>query len=147
MVSIPKPHAKHSLTLIATPTRRVHVDLRDHIAPLALLDCCRPLQYSRPSYRSSLREDVGSFSADIPHQESSPVENLTSFTNHPPNAFVRAFFEGQEWTLKHLLTGSLWRVSEFWKNKVNSHRAMLKNYVDSLITKAIATKKGRPDRI
>lgn len=126
-------HANDTISLMKSRMAEGHaVDFQDAVGRFTL-DSATEFLFGK---------DVGSLSAGIPYPASSGVTDPASFTNHPSNSFVRAFFEGQEGTVKRFQLGPLWRLSEFWKDVVISSRATINDYVDPMIAEAIAAKKS-----
>jgi hypothetical protein len=67
-------------------------------------------------------KDVGSLGANLPYPAGSPLAQDPSILDHPSNAFVRAFMQGQNATAYRARFGWHWPLKEFWSDKVLPHR-------------------------
>lgn len=86
-------------------------------------------------------KDVSSLGAGLPYPQSSGISNSDSYLDHPSNKFVQAFLEGQEQLFHRGRLGSLWRLAEFWKDKIIPLREAINEFVDPIISEAIERKR------
>ncbi|KAF9526730.1 cytochrome P450 [Crepidotus variabilis] len=84
--------------------------------------------------------DVQSLSAGLPYPEAVSHLNTAEFLNHPSNAFVDAFAEGQQRTSWRTRRGPIWPLMEFWKDDVQPFRKIVEGYIEPLLHKAIKKK-------
>ncbi|KAJ7165579.1 cytochrome P450 [Mycena crocata] len=85
-------------------------------------------------------KSVESLSAGLAYPESSSQKNPASFSNHPSNAFVNAFLEGQRHHVGRSRFGAKWALNEFWHDKVKPHREIMDQFIEPIINDALAKK-------
>jgi len=82
--------------------------------------------------------DVRTLSAGLCYPASSPLANSPAFVTHPSNTFANAFTTGQQLTLLRTRYGPTWPLLEFWKNKVKPHRKVVDEFIQPILTEALA---------
>ncbi|KAJ7047927.1 cytochrome P450 monooxygenase pc-2 [Mycena alexandri] len=85
-------------------------------------------------------KSVDSLSAGLAYPESASGLTPSSFRNHPSNAFVHAFIEGQRVHVDRSRFGSKWRLNEFWKDLVTPHREVIDQFIEPILNDALAKK-------
>jgi len=86
--------------------------------------------------------DIRTLSAGLPYPASSPLARSDPFVNHPSNKFASAFMAGQYFVNLRTRYGSSWPMAEFWKDKVKSHRKIIDEYIEPILTEALANRVG-----
>jgi hypothetical protein len=82
--------------------------------------------------------DVRTLSAGLRYPVSSPLANSPAFVNHPSNTFVNAFSTGQHLSALRTRYGPTWPVMEFWKDKIKPHRKVVNEFIQPILTEALA---------
>jgi hypothetical protein len=82
--------------------------------------------------------DVGTLSAGLPYPASSPLANADAFINHPSTKFTSAFEAGQYRSGYRSGYGVIWPLAEFWKSKVKPHRKIVDQFIEPVLTEALA---------
>ncbi|KAF9523245.1 cytochrome P450 monooxygenase pc-3 [Crepidotus variabilis] len=102
--------------------------------------------------------DVESLAARIPYPSSPPLPHLDKLNqlntpelvseDHPSNAFVDAFAEGQEKSVRRMRVGDIWPVSgeDFWRDGVQPLRKVVEKYIEPMVVKALERKKRAGDQ-
>ncbi|KAK0502022.1 cytochrome P450 monooxygenase pc-3 [Armillaria luteobubalina] len=85
-------------------------------------------------------KDVNSVAAGLPYPAGSPKAGSLHFINHPSNSFVRAFAEAQEQTSMRTQKGPSWPLSELWADKVQPFRDVINDFVQPMLSEALARK-------
>ncbi|KAJ7755156.1 cytochrome P450 monooxygenase pc-3 [Mycena metata] len=85
-------------------------------------------------------KSVDSLSAGLAYPESAAGMTSASFLNHPSNAFVHAFIEGQRVHVDRSRFGSKWRLNEFWSDLVTPHRQVIDQFIEPILNDALAKK-------
>lgn len=78
--------------------------------------------------------------AGLEYPASSGIPNPPSFDNHPSNAFVKAFAEGQKAVSRRNRLSPLWRLEEPWMDAVSPYREEVNKYIDPIIKEGLAQK-------
>lgn len=89
-----------------------------------------------------LGQDVCSLSAGLVYPPSSPFSKDSNILHHPANQFARAFHEAQVCTVPRNIFGLLWRVREFWEDKVKKHMKVCYGFIDPILKEALEKKNG-----
>ncbi|KAL1747391.1 cytochrome P450 [Schizophyllum fasciatum] len=97
--------------------------------------------------------DVGSAGAGLAYPPGAPEARSPQFLSHPSNRFVEAFAEGQNlMALRSRVGGSIWRLYEFWQDKIKPNRDVVDEFVSSILKDAafakqdIEAKTGAPTK-
>ncbi|KAJ7062674.1 cytochrome P450 monooxygenase pc-3 [Mycena amicta] len=71
--------------------------------------------------------------------------HLTSpeFLDHPSNAFVTSFIEGQRLNIDRMRFGSRWQLGEFWKDLIHPHREVMDSFIEPIVQRALNEKARR----
>ncbi|KAF8893050.1 cytochrome P450 [Infundibulicybe gibba] len=85
--------------------------------------------------------DVCSLSAGLPYPETASNKNSPWHLNHPSHGFVESFMAGQTKLAIRFGFGLNWPLFEFWKDNIKPHRAVVDNFVEPLLAKAIERKE------
>lgn len=83
-------------------------------------------------------KDVRTLSAGLLYPPSSPLANAPMSLNHPSNVFVDAFMTGQHLTALRGRNGPTWPLMEFWKDKVKPCRKVVNEFIEPILTEALA---------
>ncbi|KAG1731772.1 cytochrome P450 [Suillus lakei] len=89
-----------------------------------------------------LGKDVCSLSAGLIYPPSSPLSKDPAVLHHPANQFAHAFHEAQVFTIPRGTIGAVWRVLEFWEDKVKKHMKVCHSFIDPILTEALEKKKA-----
>lgn len=87
-----------------------------------------------------LGQDVCSLSAGLVYPPSSPFSKDLNIFHHPANQFAHAFHEAQVCTAPRSSFGLLWRVREFWEDKVKKHMKVCYGFIDPILKEALEKK-------
>jgi hypothetical protein len=84
--------------------------------------------------------DICSLSAGLNYPPSSPVQ---SSEDHPANKFVDAFMTAQSVISKRSRLFGVWRLMEFWMDKITEPMSVIERALDPIIENAIKKKGER----
>ncbi|KAF8893051.1 cytochrome P450 [Infundibulicybe gibba] len=85
--------------------------------------------------------DVCSLSAGLPYPETASDKNPSSHLDHPSHRFVKSFMAGQIKLATRFGFGLDWPLFEFWKDGIKPHRAVIDDFVEPLLAKALERKE------
>ncbi|KAI6099109.1 cytochrome P450 [Pisolithus sp. B1] len=63
-------------------------------------------------------KSVGSLSAGLVYPKHSPPGQNEEYVNHPSNLFARAISEAQSQAMLRSSFGTIWRLAEFWRDRI-----------------------------
>ncbi|KAG2003619.1 cytochrome p450 [Coprinopsis cinerea AmutBmut pab1-1] len=81
--------------------------------------------------------ELGSLSAGVPYPPNSGLPNPTSFTLHPSNTFVNAFFNGLNEVAMRSVIGEEWPLREFSKDLVKPYRDIVDQIIEPMVDAAL----------
>ncbi|KAF8075954.1 cytochrome P450 monooxygenase pc-3 [Lyophyllum atratum] len=87
-------------------------------------------------------KDVQSLSAALPYPHYSPLSRSPASASHPANIFSKAFDEVQRMIAFRSRWGAAWPLREFWKDKVQEKMGPIYDFIDPILTEAVARKKA-----
>ncbi|KAJ3576017.1 hypothetical protein NP233_g717 [Leucocoprinus birnbaumii] len=88
------------------------------------------------------KSDVRSLDAPLPYPANARVKQ-PSFDDYPSTAFVKSFATAQEMMASRFQVGTSWPLLEFWKDKIQTHREIIDQFVQPFLEKGLKEKKGR----
>src|SRR6267154_1498967 len=89
-----------------------------------------------------LGKDVCSLSAGLTYPPSSPLSKDPAILHHPANRFAHAFHEAQVVTMPRGNFGALWRMAEFWEDRVEKSMKVCYEFIDPVLKEALEKKKA-----
>ncbi|KAF5387696.1 hypothetical protein D9615_000007 [Tricholomella constricta] len=87
-------------------------------------------------------QDVQSLAAGLPYPHYSPLSQSSTSANHPANVFSRAFDEAQRTIAFRSRWGAAWPLTEFWQDKVQAKMGPIYDFINPILTEAVARKKA-----
>ncbi|KAI6040639.1 cytochrome P450 [Pisolithus marmoratus] len=85
-------------------------------------------------------KSVGSLSAGLLYPEDSLPGQNKEYTNHPSNVFARAFAEAQSQVALRGRFGSIWRLAEFWSDRIQKKMVVCYRFIDPILKEALEMK-------
>ncbi|KAG6874015.1 hypothetical protein C0995_007972 [Termitomyces sp. Mi166 len=87
-------------------------------------------------------KDVQSLGAGLPYPHYSPLSRSTASGSHPANIFSKAFDEAQRQLALRARFGAAWPLAEFWKDKVAEKMGPIFDFINPILTAAVARNKA-----
>ncbi|KAG5719961.1 Cytochrome P450 52A3 [Termitomyces sp. T112] len=87
-------------------------------------------------------KDVQSLGAGLPYPHYSSLSRSTFSERHPANIFSKAFDEAQRHLALRSRFGAVWPLSEFWKDKVAEKMGPIFEFINPILTAAVARNKA-----
>lgn len=84
-------------------------------------------------------QDVKSLSGELPYP--STYKGYTPPHDHPSDKFTSAFNRAQEYVYPRGFFGKVWRLAEFWEDRVTAQMAITNQFIDPLIHVALQKKR------
>jgi hypothetical protein len=85
---------------------------------------------------------VCSLSAGLVYPPSTHLSKDSAIRHHPANQFARAIHEAQICTASRGIFGSLWRIAEFWEDKVKKQMKVCYRFIDPILKQALEKNNG-----
>ncbi|KAL0948999.1 hypothetical protein HGRIS_009098 [Hohenbuehelia grisea] len=87
-------------------------------------------------------QNVHSLAAGLPYPYTAPESRDQAYTQHPANVFARAFAEAQLMAALRGRYGASWPLNEPWRLKTAPHMRIVRNFIDPIVTEAIAKRRA-----
>ncbi|KAI6140941.1 cytochrome P450 [Pisolithus thermaeus] len=87
-------------------------------------------------------KSAGSLSAGLVYPKNSLPGQNEEYVNHPSNVFTRAFLEAQSQTMWRSSLGPIWRLAEFWSDRVQKDMEVCHRFIDPILRDALEMKKS-----
>ncbi|KAI6099111.1 cytochrome P450 [Pisolithus sp. B1] len=85
---------------------------------------------------------VGSLSAGLIYPKNSLPGQNEEHTNHPSNVFSRAFSEAQAQVMRRSSFGTIWRIAEFWNDRIEKDMEVCHGFIDPILKDALEMKRS-----
>ncbi|KAI6099102.1 cytochrome P450 [Pisolithus sp. B1] len=87
-------------------------------------------------------KSVGSLSAGLTYSKNSLPGKNEEHTNHASNVFARAFSEAQSRVMLRSSFGTIWRLDEFWRDRIQKDMEVCHAFIDPILKDALETKRS-----
>ncbi|KAI6033797.1 cytochrome P450 [Pisolithus microcarpus] len=85
---------------------------------------------------------VGSLSAGLIYPKNSLPGQNEEHANHPSNLFARAFSEAQSRSMLRSSIGTIWRLAEFWSDRIQKDMEVCHRFIDPILKDALEMKRS-----
>ncbi|KAI6122911.1 cytochrome P450 [Pisolithus croceorrhizus] len=85
---------------------------------------------------------VGSLSTGLVYPKNSLPGQNEERVDHPSDLFARAFLEAQSQTMWRSSLGKVWRLAEFWSDRVQKDMEVCHRFIDPILKDALERKKS-----
>ncbi|KIK16467.1 hypothetical protein PISMIDRAFT_15794 [Pisolithus microcarpus 441] len=85
---------------------------------------------------------VGSLSAGLIYPRNSLPGQNEEYANHPSNDFARAFSEAQSQATLRSGIGTVWRLAEFWSDRIQKDMEVCYGFIDPILKDALEMKRS-----
>ncbi|KAI6151608.1 cytochrome P450 [Pisolithus tinctorius] len=85
---------------------------------------------------------VSSLSAGLAYPKNSPPGQDKDYTDHPANVFARAFSDAQSNATFRGGFGTLWRLAEFWSDRVKKDMEVCHRFIDPILKDALQMERS-----
>ncbi|KAI5997178.1 cytochrome P450 [Pisolithus albus] len=85
---------------------------------------------------------VGSLSAGLIYPANSLPGKNKEYANHPSNVFFRAISEAQTQAMQRNSIGPMWRLAEFWNDRIQKHMEICHGFINPILTDALEMKRS-----
>ncbi|KAI6140938.1 cytochrome P450 [Pisolithus thermaeus] len=87
-------------------------------------------------------KSVGSLSAGLVYPKHSPPGQNEEYVNHPSNLFARAISEAQSQAMLRSSFGTIWRLAEFWRDRIEKDMKVCHGFIDPILKDALDMKRS-----
>ncbi|KAI6140924.1 cytochrome P450 [Pisolithus thermaeus] len=87
-------------------------------------------------------KSVDSLSAGLVYPKNSLPGQNEEYTNHPSNVFARALSEAQSQAVFRSRFGTVWRLAEFWSDRIRKHMEVCHGFIDPILKDALELKRA-----
>ncbi|KAI6117325.1 cytochrome P450 [Pisolithus thermaeus] len=87
-------------------------------------------------------KNVDSLSAGLVYPKGSLPGRNQEHTNHASNIFVRAFSEAQSQAMLRSALGTVWRLAEFWSDRIQKDIEVCHEFIDPILKDALEMKRS-----
>ncbi|KAI6168973.1 cytochrome P450 [Pisolithus thermaeus] len=87
-------------------------------------------------------KNVDSLSAGLAYPKSSLPGQNQEHANHASNVFVCAFSEAQSQAMLRSTLGTLWRLAEFWSDRIQEDMEVCHGFIDPVLKDALKMKRS-----
>ncbi|KAI6122897.1 cytochrome P450 [Pisolithus croceorrhizus] len=91
-------------------------------------------------------KSVDSLSAGLVYPKNALPGKNEEYTNHPSNLFARALSEAQSQAVFRSRFGAVWRLAEFWSDRIQKHMEVCHGFIDPILKDALELKRSIKER-